>query len=52
MLHPRQVLLAMLSYHLGISEGCVLESEVDGRSDVLVTVVEVDEDRTHYIVEG
>lgn len=52
MLHPRQILLAMLSHHLGISEGCVLESEVDGRSDVLVTVVEVDEDRTHYIVEG
>ena len=52
MLHPRQVLLAVLSHHLRVCQGSVLEREVDGGSDVLVAVVKVDENCTHYIVEG
>ena len=52
MLHPRQVLLAVLSHHLGVRQGSVLEGEVDGGSDVLVAVVEVDENCAYYVVEG
>jgi len=50
MLHPRQVLLAVLGHHLRVRQGSVLEGEVDGGSDVLVAVVEVDENRTYYVV--
>ena len=52
MLHPRQVLLAVLGHHLGVRQGSVLEREVDGGSDVLVAVVEVDENCAYYVVEG
>lgn len=45
-------MLAVLGHHLGVRQGSVLEREVDGGSDVLVAVVEVDENCAYYVVEG
>lgn len=52
MLHPRQVLVAVLGHQLCVGQRGVLQREVDGRADVFVAVVEVDEDGAHHVVEG